>query len=627
MILSPTLTLSAGSGAAIARPTFSRDFAGEKTLNNGAGPAINFTRASDATYFDADGVLRFAPNNHIRNSQAGGAVVGAPGTVPTNWFIGAQSGISTEVMATGTENGLAYVDVKFTGTNSTGGNVFPNLFFDTSTTVVASSGETWTGSFYTKIVAGSTAGLTNTSVQFVELTAAGAVVSALNTPFTPTSSLARYSATRTLTGATTERVYARFICTLPDGAQIGGSAAGLTLRFAAPQLERGSSATAYNPTTGTAFFGPRFDHDPATGASRGLLIEESRQNLLERSEEFDNAYWSNIDATVSANAATSPAATLTADRVHPSTNSAASVIFRNVAASASTAYSASVFVKAAGKTFGYLQINFNQTTTPIRAFAFTLDLSNGTLGSQQDLVSTTTGVTATATSVGSGWYRLSLSFTTTALTDEVSILFGPCDAANDRTVTASGTDGIFAWGAQLEAGAFPTSYIPTTSAAVTRSADSAIVNPISSFYNAAEGTLFAEASRFQLVTNSKFISLNSETDTTRSLVVEASGASPQTDQKFLASDGTNQAAIVFGSAVANAVYRMAAVYKVNDFQFAQNGSLGTADTLGTVPSGITRMGIGQFAAGGTLFALNGHIRKIAYWPRRLSNALLQALTT
>ena len=190
MILAPTLSiLSSGSGA-IVRPTFSRDFAGEKTLNNGTGPAITFARGSTATYFDASGVLQTA---------------------------------STNV--------------------------------------------------------------------------------------------------------------------------------------------------------------PRFDHDPATGnASRGLLIEESRQNLLQRSEEFDNAYWGKIDATVVDNAATSPASTLTADRVHPSTNSSASVFFRNGAASASTAYSASLFMKAAGKTFGFLQINFNQSGTPIRAFAFTIDLSNGTLG-------------------------------------------------------------------------------------------------------------------------------------------------------------------------------------------------------------------------------------------------------
>ena len=369
---------------------------------------------------------------------------------------------------------------------------------------------------------------------------------------------------------------------------------------------------------------PRFDHDPATGASRGLLIEESRQNLLERSAEFDNAYWSKIDATVVANAADSPAATLTADRVHPSTNSAASVIFRNVAASASAAYSASVFVKAAGKTFGYLQINFNQTTTPIRAFAFTLDLSNGTLGSQQDLISTTTGVTATATSVGSGWYRLSLSFTTTALTDEVGILVGPCDAANDRTVTASGTDGIFAWGAQLEAGAFATSYIPTTTAAATRAADSAVVTPISSFYNQSEGTLFAEAGArgIGLVAN-PILSLHNTIDNAitterwadlRSLATGVNAGGVR--QESMDSDVDTWP---FGQTV-----KFSFAYKVNDLARSLNGGSVAVDTTASLPSAATEMTIGQNLLGGRT---NGHIRKIAYWPRRLSNTLLQQLTT
>ena len=437
MILAPTLTLSAGSGAAIVRPTFSRDFAGEKTLNNGTGPAITFTRASNATFFDASGVLQTAAND-----------------------------------------------------------------------------------------------------------------------------------------------------------------------------------------------APRFDHDPATGASRGLLIEEARTNLLERSAEFDNAYWGKIDAAVVANAATSPASTLTADRVHPSTNSAASVLVRNVAASASTAYSASVFVKAAGKTFGFLQINFNQSSTPIRAFAFTIDLSSGTLGAQQDLVGATTGVTATATSVGSGWYRLSVSFTTTALTDEIAFLPGPCDAANSRTVTASGTDGIFAWGAQLEAGAFPTSYIPTTTAAATRSADSAVVTPISGFYNQAEGTLFAEVRENGIDVLYGAASLDTDTSDNRIDIRRSNDAANVSF--FVSNAGASQAQIFRSLTAAAQTYKGAVAYRADDIAAVSNGGAAGTDTSATLPT-LTHLRIGGLSlvspATGNGFHLNGHIRKIAYYPKRLSNALLQQLTT
>jgi hypothetical protein len=370
---------------------------------------------------------------------------------------------------------------------------------------------------------------------------------------------------------------------------------------------------------------PRFDHDPATGASRGLLIEESRTNLLERSAEFDDAYWSTIDATVVANAATSPASTLTADRVHPSGNSAASVFFRNVSASASTAYSASVFVKAAGKTFGFLQINFNQSSTPIRAFAFTIDLSNGTLGTQQDLVSTTTGVTAAATSVGSGWYRIAMSFTTTALTDEVAFLAGPCNAANSRTVTANGTDGIFAWGAQLEAGAFPTSYIPTTSAAATRSADSAVVTPISSFYNQAEGTIFSDTRRVAEGSGGFPAPLRFFQTTDDTKYLQHWVASNGTSAAFKISGGANGAEVSRSGLTANQPVLICGSYAENNVIASINGTLTAQDTSVNIPSTIDRLQIGTYGP----FAqfTNGHIRKIAYYPKRLSDALLQQLTT
>jgi hypothetical protein len=221
-----------------------------------------------------------------------------------------------------------------------------------------------------------------------------------------------------------------------------------------------------------------------------------------------------------------------------------------------------------------------------------------------------------------------LSFTTAALTDEVSILVGPCDAENDRTVTASGTDGIFAWGAQLEAGAFPTSYIPTTTAAVTRSADSAVVTPISSFYNQSEGTLFAEAREGGSDLQYGAVSLDTDTSDNRidlrrnldagflSMIVTTAGAAQMLESPVLA--------------VAAQTYKLSGAYKANDCAVCVNGGAVATDTSVTLPT-LTHLRIGGLAvtspATGNGFPLNGHIRKIAYWPKRLSNALLQSLTT
>jgi hypothetical protein len=273
-------------------------------------------------------------------------------------------------------------------------------------------------------------------------------------------------------------------------------------------------------------------------------------------------------------------------------------------------YTASLFVKANGRTKFALQIGsvyaeFNLSTETAAVIG----------GGASDA--------ASILALPNGWYRC--TFTRSATADETAFIV--FNNGSTYSYTGNAALGFYIWGAQLESGAFPTSYIPTTTATATRSADSAVVNPISSFYNQSEGTLFAEASRFQLVTNSKFLAFVNGSDTTKSIVIDASGATPQTDQKLDIANTTNQANIVFGGASTNTIYRLGGVYKSNDFHFAQNGTLGTPDSSGSIPDGITHLGIGRFPVGGSAFPLNGHIRRIAYWPRRLSNTLLQQLTT
>ena len=266
MLLAPTLLLNAGSGAAIARPTFSRDFAGEKTLNNGTGPAITFTRASNATYFDANGTLQTAANdtprfdhsggsslgllieeartNSIRNAQAGGAAVGTPGTGSSNWNISGSVNGLTRTLASGSVNGFSYIDVSFAGTAT---SAF-TLFFDPEqqTQIVASSTQVWTHSVYLALAAGS---VPDCLVGVREGLADGTLTAAATTNHgsSLTATLQRFSHTRTLTEATTARVTPIIRMTVANGATIS-----FTLRIAAPQLEQGAFPTSYIPTTTAA---------------------------------------------------------------------------------------------------------------------------------------------------------------------------------------------------------------------------------------------------------------------------------------------------------------------------------------------------------------------------------------
>jgi hypothetical protein len=442
MILAPTLLLNAGSGAAIARPTFSRDFAGEKTLNNGTGPAITFTRASNATFFDANGTLQTAANdtprfdhsggsslgllieeartNSIRNSQAGGStngVIGSGGALPTNWGStnASANGMATQIVATGTENGLAYIDLKLSGTPTASGSM--QFDFESSTEIVAANSQTWTESAYCKLAAGSTSNAT-LLLRLLGRTSAGAAVSAQFTDqtFTPTSASLnsqRITVTRTMSSASVERALPSLRMDYTNG-----NAVDLTLRIAAPQLEQG---------------------------------------------------------------------------------------------------------------------------------------------------------------------------------------------------------------------AFATSYIPTTSAAVTRAADGVSVTPISSFYNTAEGTMFAEVqfpyASAAYATANRILNFgtNGSGNNQNEIRFNQSGGN---QLMYLPQDGVGTAAQINSTTVAAGdTVKLAAGYAVDNFAFARAGSLVGTDTSGTVATTQTHMVIGSRRIANSTDTATAYYRKIAYWPKRLTNTLLEQLTT
>lgn len=289
--LSPlTFTPPNTTGLKVNYPSLSMDFInGRYTLNDTSttnfatfltSTSGTFTRASTATYFDASGVLQTAsantprldydPNslafkgllleegrtNSIPNSQASGAtlgVIGSGGSLPTGWSIGTglPATLTREVVATGTlPNGMNYIDIRVYGSNSSGGVVYPDMYLVAGGSCpAATTGQSWTASAYIAIVAGSVTGFTSNTINFSSAgyTSAGSYLeSAGSTPIS-SSSLTRYSATRTMSNASTARA-----CTYVDFSVADGASVDVTLRIAAPQLELGSFATSYIPTSGAA---------------------------------------------------------------------------------------------------------------------------------------------------------------------------------------------------------------------------------------------------------------------------------------------------------------------------------------------------------------------------------------
>ena len=362
---------------------------------------------------------------------------------------------------------------------------------------------------------------------------------------------------------------------------------------------------------------PRFDYDPVTLAPRGLLAEEQRTNLLLRSEEFDNAAWSKTRSSVTANTTTAPDGTSTADTLTAQAATGNHAVENAVSFTSGLTYAISVYAKAG--TSSFLQIMGFSTPFGVNAFA-NFNLASGAVG--------TVGSSATASiqSVGNGWYRCVMVATATGTSTGLAYnMVQSATSARNESWTAAGTETIFIWGAQLEAGAFATSYIPTVASQVTRSADVATITGanFSQWFNAAEGTLVVEAT-----TSGDILSSYSSTILDASVTniigtdIDSSGAY----RLRVTAASVNQALVgVVNPVAANTTYKLAGAYRVNDFAASANGGAVGTDTSGTVPTGLSYLAIGSSSSVGAN-SWNGHIRSIKYFPTRLSNAQLQALT-
>lgn len=391
--------------------------------------------------------------------------------------------------------------------------------------------------------------------------------------------------------------------TLPAGVSFSRSSAG-TYFDASGILQTASINT------------PRFDYDPITLAAKGLLIEESRTNVLNYSEQLDNAYWNKGNASISANVTTALDGASTGDKLVDNTTNGVHEIARAYNSVSGTSYVLSVFVKKAERGFLFLKtqdgnkgVGFNLTTATV---------SNAQSASGKVIP------------LPNGWYRCIMFFTgnsTTTTTFEI----GSGNASTDWTANGDyryvgDGGGLTLWGVDLQTGGFETSYIAVVASAVTRAADNATLTGISTWYNQNYSTFLINYQLLPGQTNAytDAFSVNNGSGAheivlyakyTGSVILNTpvNGVyAGQIQASYLPANFTNP-------------FRVAVAVSNNSSAMVVNGTVYTANT-GVLPTGLSQVTLGRARNNTNLEYLNGWISRFMYYPRRMPNQYLQSLT-
>lgn len=370
----------------------------------------------------------------------------------------------------------------------------------------------------------------------------------------------------------------------------------------------------------------RFDHNPSTNASLGLLVEEARTNLCLSSELFTDADWTETNTDQPSTNNLAPDGALTADEIAAtSTADQAFAIYQAFTGrTAAEVTTVSCFLKA-GTNATFAQLAYDDGGAGDDGFFCNFRLDDGTKGT----VTAFAAGTATSSSIediGSGWYKCSIVGsiavgTTARLTLSITDII---TAAGFEAANLTDNDSIIAWGCQLEVGAFPTSYTPTTTVAVVRDVDSITTTDVG-WSNGIEGSFYSKAS----------ILSTARTAAGRVLQVSDAGGvdhvtlyieSSEVPTFTSANSGGTNGLITTPAIAANTMTEFAGAYANDDMVFYDDGTAGTPDTSAAFPLNDT---FTTFIVGGRVGSarpLNGHIAVIKYFNKRHDNATLEGLS-
>ena len=342
-----------------------------------------------------------------------------------------------------------------------------------------------------------------------------------------------------------------------------------------------------------------------------MLLEPQSLNSQVYSEDLSSGFSNGATSELS-NVAISPDSTLNADKlVESNTNARHELYGATISTSGTT--SVSFFAKAAGRRYISVFINGDPS------------FGGATFDIQDGVVSLTSGGTdASIVNYGNGWYKCSLTSTKVGTTVYYCLRTNG-NAVNIQTYQGDGTSGMYLWGFQTEiAQSYPTSYIPTSGSAVTRSAETATGAGTAAEFNNSEGVLMAEINFNNISSDSRFVGILGSGVQNRVIIGALSNSTVL--NTYVISNGVNLANMTFALGSSFGLNnKIALKYKTNNFQLWVNGIKVNVDTDGNTSAlALEDVGFLAFKTGQPFY---GNTKQLAVFKEALTDSELEALTS
>ena len=571
--------------------------------SDGSGD-LSFTRASNGTRINSAGLVEVCPWNLVPYSE----------TFNVGW--GLQNGATISANATTAPNGTTTASLLYPSYSAD--IVAPNRTAQPSNApsdgdytqfvYAKAAGKNWLA-LYNFRGSGGTAAWYNLSTGVI-----GTVASGL-TAFIENVGNGWYKCGFTQTMASGQFLYMHIYPTDGDNTNTVTASGTNGIYIWGAQLNIGSTAKPYFPTTDRLNV-PRLTYQNGGGGCPSLLLEKQSTNELSYSEDFSNAAWTKLNASVTANDTTSPDGTQNAEKFTEDAVSGVHLFYNNSPVTSASTCTASIFYKKGTRRYFSvkLQIGSNSYTQVFDADGLTTG-SNSSNG--------LTNVSISIVSMGNGWVRASVTGPDPSASTACYMI---CSLSNSATPTfdsgnfnpsylGSSSEYGFFWGAQLEPSSYFTSYIPTTSSSATRVADACFKTGISSLIGQTEGTIFCDVN-LKVRTAFSYFAIN------------YGGSSSQYIGIYFRTNGielevvdtTLQTSIVLAN-TSTGRFKVAAAYKANDVALYINGVQVGTDTGANIPA-CDRLDLFAYGQEQPL-----EYNEAVLFKTRLTNAELASLTT